>query len=273
MHAPFCLPELGEGGPVPLGPCRVEVARTPIRSFPEGFSRRGGELRYRYRDVVSLAARGQVLRVAVARETPPEVVRLLVLGNGLAMVARARNLPVLHATTVRIEGRDVALLGPSGAGKSTLAGAVLREGAQLVADDLSVVVGGAVQPGLPRVKLWADTARLLGWDPARLSRVHPDFDKVSVPVGRVASSAPLSALVVVDPSPVVPALDRLERSPALRCVLANHRLPDLLDGQEAGRWLAWAAEQAEHLPVFAMRGRGAPADHARLLLRAVSSLA
>jgi len=45
----------------------------------------------------------------------------------------------LHATTVVIDGRGVAIEGPSGSGKSDLALRLIDRGAKLVSDDVSLV--------------------------------------------------------------------------------------------------------------------------------------
>ena len=46
---------------------------------------------------------------------------------------------LLHATTVAIAGRGVLIIGPSGAGKSALALQLMALGAELVADDRTLV--------------------------------------------------------------------------------------------------------------------------------------
>lgn len=45
----------------------------------------------------------------------------------------------LHATTVAVDGRALAIAGPSGAGKSSVAAQMIALGAGLVCDDLTVV--------------------------------------------------------------------------------------------------------------------------------------
>lgn len=45
----------------------------------------------------------------------------------------------IHATTVSLDGRGVILRGPSGSGKSDLAARLINEGANLVADDQTVL--------------------------------------------------------------------------------------------------------------------------------------
>ena len=46
---------------------------------------------------------------------------------------------MLHATTVALAGQGVLILGPSGSGKSGLALQLMAMGAELVADDRTIV--------------------------------------------------------------------------------------------------------------------------------------
>lgn len=57
----------------------------------------------------------------------------------------------LHATTVAIDGRAIAIEGPSGSGKSDLALRLIDRGAALVSDDISLVarVGGVLRVRAP----------------------------------------------------------------------------------------------------------------------------
>lgn len=175
------------------------------------------------------------IRLVHRPEVHVDVGRLLVLGTGLALFAHRRGHPVLHGTTVRLGERDVMVCGPSGVGKSSVTAALLERGAELVADDVGILDGRRVRPGLPRIKLWADTARHAGLDPRALLRVHPDFDKVSVPTPVVTSSQPLHAVVILERGP---RLTRpLTGQAALLGLLANHRVPEVLDGPASARWM------------------------------------
>jgi hypothetical protein len=60
-------------------------------------------------------------------------------GSAFGMVLRQRGMSVLHAATVKVGDRAVALCGPSGAGKSTLAATLERNGYQHITDDLCVI--------------------------------------------------------------------------------------------------------------------------------------
>lgn len=63
-------------------------------------------------------------------------------------------MPLLHATTVSIDGRGVLILGASGSGKTSLALRLMTLGAELVADD--------------QTELAIDGAKLIARPPERL---------------------------------------------------------------------------------------------------------
>jgi HPr kinase/phosphorylase len=58
---------------------------------------------------------------------------------------------ILHATTVSIDGKGVLIVGPSGAGKSAMALEMMAMGAELVADDRTIVTrnGNTLQATVP----------------------------------------------------------------------------------------------------------------------------
>ncbi|WP_138471691.1 HPr kinase/phosphorylase [Poseidonocella sp. HB161398] len=61
-----------------------------------------------------------------------------------------------HASAVAIDGRAVLILGPSGSGKSALALALMGYGAELIADDVTL--------------LWREDARVMAGAPPTLPR-------------------------------------------------------------------------------------------------------
>jgi hypothetical protein len=93
---------------------------------------------------------------------------------------------VLHATAVIIDGEALALLGPSGHGKSTFAAAFLQAGFPILTDDLLVVKetrkGMVVPPGVPRIKLFAETADRFLPFPVAGEPMNPLTDKLVVPL-------------------------------------------------------------------------------------------
>lgn len=102
---------------------------------------------------------------APAHYTAEDVVTYLV-GPILGFVLRQRGIPVLHASSVVIGGRTIAIAGPAGAGKSTLTAELVRRGHQLLAEDVSAICdlspAPQVAPGVGFVKLWSDSAERHG---------------------------------------------------------------------------------------------------------------
>lgn len=95
-------------------------------------------------------------------------------GPGIAASLHLRNVPLLHACVIDVDGGAILMLGAPGAGKSTTAAALVRAGFPLVSDDLAALdlCDGEVfvHPGYPRLRLFTDSARAAGWDPSTLSR-------------------------------------------------------------------------------------------------------
>lgn len=86
-------------------------------------------------------------------------------GPVLGLVLRLRGIVSLHASSVAVGARAVALLGTVGAGKSTTAAALVEAGCRLLSDDVSAIrmehERPFVLPGIPRVSLWPDAAAAL----------------------------------------------------------------------------------------------------------------
>lgn len=107
----------------------------------------------------------------------------------------------LHGSAVAWGGRGLALLGRSGAGKSTTAtAAVVRLGAELIADDQVVIEPrGAehlVHAGYASTRLWGDAARAFG--APRATAAHEVERKERVALRAVRSPVVLAVLAVLE---------------------------------------------------------------------------
>ncbi len=114
-----------------------------------------------------------------------EIERWLV-GTVLSLWLESRGVPVLHASSVLIEGKAVAFLSTSLAGKSTLAASLMQCGYPLLTDDAlalecddSHCVGHS---GYPRMRLWPDQAKHFLGHYEDLELAHPDYSKRNVSV-------------------------------------------------------------------------------------------
>ncbi|AGA92236.1 hypothetical protein Thimo_3580 [Thioflavicoccus mobilis 8321] len=120
---------------------------------------------------------GHIILIKTLGSSPPEEVRLHLLGTVFGALLHQQGRLPLHASAVEQEGGGIAFCGHSGAGKSTLATALNRRGLALLCDDVGVVVPNAdgaplFYPGFPRVKLWQDALHHFELDPKTLT---PDW--------------------------------------------------------------------------------------------------
>ncbi len=171
----------GEGldGGRQIGPfCRVDAGRLWLR-VP-------GVARYLVTDGTSIV-------VEAEDGADDDSVRAFLMSSGFAALLYQRGLLVFHGNAVGLGDRCLMCLGPSGAGKSTLAAALMMRGHPILADDVVPVDDACrVLPGLPRIKLWEDTAEQLDISTEGLRRVRPVLRKYSLPVHDAVPAVPLT---------------------------------------------------------------------------------
>lgn len=100
---------------------------------------------------------------------------VFLIGSAMGALLHQRNILVLHAGAVAVNGKSVIFSGPSGIGKSTLAAGFHKRGYPFLADDVCAiaVIDGkpAVIPGFPRLKLWADVLKKINTDKDHLKSI------------------------------------------------------------------------------------------------------
>ena len=111
-------------------------------------------------------------------------IRVFMLGSCIGALLFQRGFLVLHGNAFEVDGQGVMCVGQSGAGKSTLAAEMMRRGHRVIADDVCPVdsAGNAI-PGMPRIKLWQDSADKLGVNTSELKRIRPLLEKFNCPLG------------------------------------------------------------------------------------------
>ncbi|MDQ0304507.1 hypothetical protein [Ancylobacter polymorphus] len=127
-------------------------------------------------------ARGRDVIVCPHRSADENMIGVYLLGSVFGFLCHQRGLLPLHASCLSRDNCAVALAGPSGAGKSTLAAAMIAEGWNLLADDVTVLdlsdpKGAIVLPSFPRVKLWQDSIDAVDLVPRRLLYRENDREK------------------------------------------------------------------------------------------------
>ncbi|HET8655592.1 MAG TPA: hypothetical protein VFL93_08780 [Longimicrobiaceae bacterium] len=104
-----------------------------------------------------IGPRGGHVWVSWSRDVTLGDVAAPLLGPVLGCVLRRRGATCLHGAALAVDGRAIVLLGVKGAGKSTTALALVRQGATLLADDITVLSetasGPSVLAGPARLRL------------------------------------------------------------------------------------------------------------------------
>lgn len=182
--------------------------------------------------------------------------RLFLLGAALGYLCHQRGVFPLHAASLTVGGRTIALAGESGAGKSTLAFALNRRGHRLLSDDLTVLVaaddGIEVLPSFPRLKLWRDALDAMGQNTSGLDRVRDDLEKYDLRSRDGFDPAPrrLDAIFILrkgdEPAAVrVPAVDAV---PLIEANVVRPQVARLL-GRQASLFVE-SARVARLVPVM-----------------------
>lgn len=195
----------------------------------------------------------------------------VLLDTVLWTTALVRGHEALHGAAVRTDAGVVGLLAGSGAGKTTLALELVRQGAQLVADDVLVLerttAGFLVHPGPPV---------------ANVPLSHPLLDELpaDAELARFGDEAWVALRVATEPD-VLRALVLLDRTPGAATAMEPARLNGfqlrhfalthgLLPDREAARF-SLCSDLVESVPVLLLRAGldvGA-ADLAAMVLEAM----
>ncbi len=186
------LPELGTAGSAGA-PADVVVRGGTVPApgpsatlLPLGLWLDGDRIGVDVPDVGRFAAdAGERITVDALPGTPPDVVRLFLLGTAFGALLLQRGHLVLHGNAFRVGDACAVVLGHSGAGKSTLAAEMHRRGHDVLSDDVVPIdAAGRALPGWPRIKLWQDALDRLGRDSSDLRRIRAEHAKFHVPLDR-----------------------------------------------------------------------------------------
>ena len=157
-------------------------------------------------------------------------VRLFLLGSAFGVLCHQRGLMPLHANAIVVNGQAIAFAGRTGIGKSTLAAHFQAEGYDVLCDDVCVISFDdsgrpLAWPGLPRLKLWRDSAETFGHDSDKLERAVDGFDKFHVPLAATAAAGPYPlarVYILGDPADGgETSIDRLTALEAVRSIVTN----------------------------------------------------
>ncbi|HEY0106804.1 MAG TPA: hypothetical protein VGB91_12020 [Rhizomicrobium sp.] len=261
----------------------VEIRWAPLDPVLAGARHRGpavqiadGEIQLAVGDIARYRMRaGSEIVIDALPGASDRDVRAYLLGGALGLLCHQRALLPLHANAVVVRDRAVAIAGRSGAGKSTLAAHYHDKGYDLLSDDVcAITFPEAGHPlawsGIPRLRLWRDSAEASGRDVDRLDPVADGLDKYHWPVTLRApqQGLPLARIyVLTDTANCSQAeISRLRGGDALEAVMEQtfrREYLGVMDGaaQRFARGIALLAR----VPVFRVAW---PHDYRRLAAEA-----
>jgi hypothetical protein len=154
---------------------------------------------------------------------------LYLLGSAMGALLHQRGMLPLHGSAIEFNGKSIVFTGPSGIGKSTIAGTFHKHNYCILADDVCVLAfnhegSPVVLPGYPYLKLWSDSAQILGQDVSRLRKVLPDMNKHKVPLlnSFCQTPVPLSRVYLLDSSENgKPSIETIQGAAKLSVLLEN----------------------------------------------------
>jgi hypothetical protein len=131
---------------------------------------------------------------------------VFLMGSAMGALLHQRNILVLHAAAIVVNGQSVIFSGRSGIGKSTLAAGFHQRGYPFLSDDICAITTDngcpVVMPGFPRLKLWADALKKMETDKDQLKNVRwgKDLEKYFLPVdgGFQGIPVPIQSVFVLE---------------------------------------------------------------------------
>jgi hypothetical protein len=186
---------------------------------------------------------------------------IYLVGQIAAFVLRLRGFVCLHASSIVVDQRLLAIVGNSGAGKSTTAASLVKRGHRVLSEDVSALVESngkfMVQPGYPRVNLWPDAVHSLYGAPDALPQIVSTWDKRYFDLGRNGGNffnqpAALSAIYVLEDrvsEETAPSVESVSAREALISLLTNAHGRHLVERSMRTREFDLLSRVAEVVPV------------------------
>lgn len=188
------------------------------------------------------------------------LVHLPLLGTVFAVLLHQREILVLHASAVAINGSVIAFVGDKGQGKSTMSATLYARGHQLLTDDLvaldlSTSTQALVFPGFPQFKLWPDAVASIGGDPEKLPELFSGYKKRARRAEErfAERSLPIECICVLCSGSEV-ALNKLAPSEGMIKLIANSYVnrygSQLLQGDVGARHFKQCANLASRIYIY-----------------------
>ncbi|WP_417898980.1 aldolase [Bacillus haimaensis] len=136
---------------------------------------------------IFLIQNGNEINVSPYEGAAEDHIRLYLLGTCMGAILMQRRILPLHGSAIAIDGKAYAIVGDSGAGKSTTASALLKQGYELISDDVIPVSFNEqgiplVTPAYPQQKLWQESIDEFGMESSHFRPIIDRETKFAIPV-------------------------------------------------------------------------------------------
>ncbi len=225
---------------------------------PDAFSNGETRIAGRVLDVLRFSVEnGTHILFDEMRPVEDAEIRVFVLGVLMSILLRQRGLYVLHASGLSKDGRAIAFVGDSGWGKSTLAGYFVKQGYQILNDDVLAVDLSTepvqVIPGHPQIKFRPEAEQWLGQRFDTLRPLHESsIKRVTIPFeGFQRSAVPLARLYVLEGfGRETSAVEDLRPRDALLELIRHSRVTNVMKAPDVqARHLRQTEELIKRVPV------------------------
>lgn len=198
------------------------------------------------------------------------------LGPIMGFVLLLHGRVSLHASTIVIGGKAIALIGPAGAGKSTTAAAFAELGYSVLAEDVSTLddrgTSFLVQPAYPCIRLWPASVKALYGTEGALPKLTPTWDKCYLDLSQEQyefekESVPLAAIYLLSKrsdDPAAPLVRELSISEAVIALTANTYGTYLMKKAMLARAFELFGRVTTHIPVKKLIPHADPANIPKL---------
>ena len=141
---------------------------------------------------------GKYITYQTYHNTSTSDLRLFLLGSCIGALLQQRNYIVLHGCAVSVNAeQSIIFIGTKGAGKSTMAAYYAQQKAAVLTDDICLITFDSagipyLVPSYPQIKLWQNSADLLGISTRKLRRFYGQNGKLGLPVNHLFVQKPFS---------------------------------------------------------------------------------
>jgi len=183
------------------------------------------------------------------------------LGPILGFLLRLRGVVCLHASSIQIGDKCIAIVGPAGAGKSTTAAAFAKAGFPILSDDVVPLLeqdnSYLVQSAYPRVRLWPKSVEILYGISDALPCLTPNWDKRYLDLTQEGyqfqqQPLPLGAIYMLgdrSTATEAPFIEAVPTHQSLIALVTNTYANSLLDKEMRGQEFELLSKVVANVPV------------------------